>query len=437
MFNLFKKKDQENPNSPAREDWLNAKEHYEKGEFQNSLSSLIFGFQKDIYFKPLYELSCTCLDKMGGDEESQLFRKAKDSLNAKTFKELGNHFFSVEHYPLTRIFLEASFKEIKDLEVANNLAIAYSRRFDTKKAQQTLEIVKNQSDFWTYWFYVKMKILNNDQEGIEQCLKELGGAFDPNSSDENLKIPKQKVAELRESYERLLMVDNPEPTIRDWQFIQYGTMILNFFFSEGQDVAGGRHVASWGSAESIKAILQLLSDLIKEKEIGSIVFGNHKDSEIIATILSHLSNIKSEAYNPTAIYSNALLLVSDSTGFNEFNNVEQINNNNITFSFNHNWLQANFICPDIIGLMSQYYSFPWNGGNFKMNDDGTTTKTLPDERNCEDIAYEIANVKVMEEMKIDDFYKKVENKLKMNQSTGHRYNFMVESPVPGSYFGSN
>lgn len=107
-----------------------------------------------------------------------------------------------------------------------------------------------------------------------------------------------------------------------------------------------------------------------------------------------------------------------------------------TFSWNHNWLMSNFICPDIIGLMSQYNSFPWDGGNYKMNDDGTTTKILPDNRNCEEIAYEIVNVKVMEEMEVDDFYKGVVNKLKMNQSSGHRYNFMVESPVPGSYFGS-
>ena len=437
MFNIFKKKEKQDSNSPAKEDWASAKEQFEKGEYQNSLATLISGFKKDIYYKPLYELSSSCLDKLGGKEESLLFQKAKDNLNSKTFKQLGNHFYNVEHYPLTRIFLEESFKKIQDIEVANNLAIAYSRRFNTKKAQETLEKVKSKFDFWTFWFYVKMKILNNDKEDIEQSIQDLESAFDQNSADENLIIPKQKIAELRESYERLQMVGNPEQTIRDWQFIQYGTMILNFFFSEDQYVAGGRHVASWGNNESIKSILLILSNQIKKKRIESIVYGNDRDSQIIAAVLSSLSNITNEAYSNTKIYNNSLMLVSDSTGFNEFKNVEQINNDNITFSFNHNWLQANFICPDIIGLMSQSYSFPWNGGNFKMNDDGSTSRTEPDSRSPEIIATEISACDLKEESTLDEFYNSVEHKLKMNQNSGHRYNFMVESPIPGSYFGSN
>ncbi len=43
-----------------------------------------------------------------------------------------------------------------------------------------------------------MKILNNDNEGTEQSIQELENAFDSNSNDENLIIPKQKVIELRE-----------------------------------------------------------------------------------------------------------------------------------------------------------------------------------------------------------------------------------------------
>ncbi len=437
MFKIFKKKEKEDPNSPAKEDWLVAKEQFEKGEYQNSLSTLIIGFKKDIYYRPLYDLSGNCLDKLGGTEESQLFLKAKDNLNPETFKLLGNHFYNAEHYTLTRIFLEESFKKEKDIEVANNLAIAYSRRFDTKKAQETLETVKNKFDFWTYWYYVKMKILNNDNEGTEQSIQELENAFDSNSNDENLIIPKQKVIELRESYERLKIVATPEGTIRDWQFIQYGTIILDFFFSEDQYVAGGRHVASWGNSESIKSILAALSKLSKDKKIDSIVYGNNRDSEIIGKILSNLSNIKNEVYDTNKIYFNSLMLVSDSTGFNEFTNVEYITNNNITFSFNHNWLQANIICPDIIGLMSQSYTFPWNGGNFKMNENGITTRTEADDRSPEIIAKEISDCEIKDITPIDKFYNKIINKLKMNQNYGHRYNFMIESPVPGSYFGSN
>lgn len=435
MFKIFKKKN--NENSPAHEDWLKAKEYFDKSDYSSSLSTLVSGFKKDIYHKPLYELASTCLGKMGGNDESVLFKKAIPKLNAKTFKELGNHFYNVEHYPLTRIFLEESFKENKDLEVANNLSIAYARRFDIKQAISTLESVKDKFDFWTFWFYVKMRILSNDKDGLEEQIRELESAFDPNSTDENIKIPKQKVRELRESFNRLQSVNNPEDKIRDWHFIQYGSIILDFFYDDNQYVAGGRHVASWGNNEAIKTILKKLTGILKTKEIKKIVFANSKDSKVLGLALSKISNIPSEAYSSQTIYSNSLMLVGNSSEFNEFNNVDSITNKNITFSFNHNWLQANFICPDVIGLMSQSYTYPWNGGNFKMNDDGTTSRTEPDSRHEEIIASEIATCEIKDEIMIDGFYSKFENGLKINQENGHRYNFMVESPIPGSYFGTN
>ena len=307
MFNIFKKKEKEDSNSPAHEDWIKAKELVEKTEFSDALSTLINGFKKDIYYQPLYELSSTCLAKMGGKDESELFKKAINNLNSNTFKQLGNHFYNVEHYPLTKIFLEESFKKIKDIEVANNLAIAYARRFDTKKAQQTLASVKDKFDFWTYWFYVKMKILNNDRVDLEESINGLARSFDINSQDENLRIPKQKVNELIESYDRLKLIGNPDQKIKDWQFIQYGTLMLNFFFSDDQYVAGGRHVASWGNNEPIKSILSLLSSLIKEKEIERIIYGEDRDSKIIGMVLSILSDIPSEVFNSTTIYNLSLI----------------------------------------------------------------------------------------------------------------------------------
>jgi len=437
MFNIFKKKKDNNSNSPAYEDWIKAKKLFEKSDYSNSLSTLIDGFRKDIYYKPLYDLASNCLDKMGGQEEGVLFKNASKNLNASSFTELGNHFYNVEHYPLTKIFLEESFKKNKTIEIADKLSIAYARRFNTKKAQETLELVKDKFDFWTFWFYVKMKILNNDQNNLNEYIIQLENAFDPNSQDENLKVPKQKIKELRESYKRLQKIKQVEHKIRDWQYIQYGSVMLDFFYDENQYVAGGRHVASWGNYHSIKSILLRLKEILDAKNISTIVYANNRDSKIIGLTLGKIMNKTSEPYNPTKIYTNSLLLVSDSTGFNEFNNVEDINNNNLTFSFNHNWLQANFICPDIIGLMSQTYSYPWNGGNFTMSKDGTPSKTEPDTREEEIIAQEILAIQIEEETKIDEFYHQVQDELKMNKSNGHRYNFMVESPIPGSYFGSN
>ncbi len=148
-------------------------------------------------------------------------------------------------------------------------------------------------------------------------------------------------------------------------------------------------------------------------------------------------NVDAFPYNGLSIYSNSILLQANSDGFEEFNNVETINNNNITFAYNLHWLGAHIICPDIIGLLSQTFEYPWNGGNYRMNEDGTSSKTEPDMRDEKLIAEDIIKAKVEEKVEIDPFYNLVKDHLKMNAKSGHRYNFMVESPIPGSYFGSN
>ncbi len=437
MFDFFKKKPQGNSDSPAHEYWVTARDQYDKKNFSPALGTLINGFRKDLYHKPLYELASNCIRQMGGAHEAQLFSKAAEKLGPKIFTQLGNHFYSVEHYPLTKIFLEEAFAASKDVGVAHTLAIANARRFDTKRAQSILSEVEGKFDFWTFWFFVKMRILNNDKNQLYEAIQELESAIDISSQDEKLRMPKQKVLELREAFSRLELIDQPEEKIRDWHFIQYGSVILDFFHSEDSFVAGGRHVASWGNPESIKSILLRLYQLTNSKEISNVIYAEDRDSKILALAFSKLSGLPAESYTSEADYSNSLLFVADSNAFNDFENVENISDGNITFAFNQNWLQANFICPDIIGLMSQMYGYPWNGGNLKMNEDGTTSKTEPDTRADIVIAEELIATKIDEPTELDPFYKEVHKYLKMNQATGHRCNFMIESPVPGAYFGSN
>ena len=437
MFDFFKKKSQDNSDSPAREEWATAKEQFDKKDFSNALGTLINGFRKDLYHKPLYELASNCIRQMGGAQEAELFIKAANELGPQTFTELGNHFYTVEHYPLTKIFLEEAFRSTKDVELAHTLAIAYARRFDTKKAQNVLSEVRDKFDFWTFWFFVKMRILNNDRSQLYETIQELEAAIDVGSQDEKLKIPKQKVLELREAFSRLELLTQPEQKIRDWHFVQYGSVILDFFYSEDNYVAGGRHVASWGNPESIVSILQRLHKLIDSRGLRKIIFGQDRDSKILALAFSKLSGLPAESYTSETDCSNSLLFVADSSAFSAFDKVEDITEGNITFAFNQNWLKANFICPDIIGLMSQMYGYPWSGGNIKMNEDGTSSRTEADTRSAEVIAEEIAATEVKAPVELDTFYRDVHKYLKMNQSAGHRYNFMIESPVPGAYFGSN
>lgn len=50
LFNFLKKQPD---SSPAQEDVTKAKEHFDKGEFQESLRTLAWGFKKDVNYKPI------------------------------------------------------------------------------------------------------------------------------------------------------------------------------------------------------------------------------------------------------------------------------------------------------------------------------------------------------------------------------------------------
>jgi hypothetical protein len=124
----------------------------------------------------------------------------------------------------------------------------------------------------------------------------------------------------------------------------------------------------------------------------------------------------------------------------EYQELGTIRNGQIVFSLNHSWLDAAAVTPDIIGFMTQTYVFPWNGGGFKLTDpeQGTLEETQPDSRQPEEIAADIFNAE-SEEPEADphlEFYASRRDYLKGigSEAGSSRYVFMIESPVPGSYF---
>ncbi len=436
MFNLFKNSKKNEAESPAKENHTQALHLFNEQKYADALRQLTAGFRADIYYKPLYVLAAQCLEQLGGKEEALLFKAAEKNLGFDSFKKLGIHFYNVDHYPMSIIFLEEANSKKIDPQIANNLAVAYARKFQTKKAQETLERISNNFDFWSFWFYVKTKILNNDKKDLAAMVNELKSAIDPNDPNEQLKIPRQKIKEIEESYNRLLSLESPQELIRDWHYIQYGGVILDFFFDENQYIAGGRYVATWSSHMSIKTNLLRLQNVLLEKDIQQVVYGTDRDSTIIGLALAKVLDLPSKPYESNTLYHKSIFCVADGPHFEPIQGVEEVKNGNITFSYNLNWLQANFICPDIIAMLSQYNNYPWNGGNITMNEDGTQGRSQADLRSPEEIASDIANTETDRKYSFDPFYTTHMDHLKLNQTEGHRYNFMLESPVPGSYFGA-
>ncbi len=443
IFDNFKKKNEKK--SEAKEIFDNANRQFDAGNYQAAFQTLSWGFRKDIDYKPLYELSAKILFKLGLTEEKKLFENALKKFNKfESFNNLGNYFCDVEHYDFALPFLEKAIQiDSSKGETLHDLALVYSRRFQIDKAIGVLE--KNdyhKNNFWSYWFWCKLRILNNQPDGIKEVLNELTTVLDNEENQDEMEVPRQKINEVKEALIRYNLIANPMQHIRDWHFIQYGGVILDYFKDSDEYVAGGRYVASWGSKKSIKDLCQKLKFFLAavDMKIEKIKFLKNRSSQVLGLVIGKELCLNYDIYTSNEDSENCLIVGANSSDFNEYQELNEIKRGQVVFSLNHNWLKPSFVTPDIIGSMNQTYSFPWDGGGIRIVDaeKKLTGRTEPDNRDAIKIATEIFDLEDTKEFDEEtlSFYKKHKEYLKAIGSIPgkFRYNFAIESPVSGSYF---
>jgi hypothetical protein len=442
IFDIFKSKESAKPNGP--EEYQLALDKFNDGEYQNALGSLVWGFKKDVEYKPLYELAIRCLDALGGNEESNLFKIALENMKSfQSFKNLGVHFFQEGHYDLALPFLRKAVQlNSKDSDTVHDLALVLARRFQIEEAISVFEDNNSLDDFWNYWFWCKLRILASRTEGVQEGLNQLIQTLNDQPVQEQIEIPRQKVNEVLEILERFNTIGKPNHDIQDWHFIQYGGTILDYFDETDDFVAGGRYVASWGSNESIKDIIFKLEVHLKNCGVSfdKVYALTDRDSQIIGSAIALHFGKTCTPYVATIDTSNSLIVGANTSDFNDYVELGEIGNNQLTFALNHNWLDPASINPDIIGCMNQTYYFPWHGGGIRIVDMEThkTERTEPDHREPSLIANDINKLSKSQEYNDErlQFYVKYADFLKGtgSKSNKQRFNFMIESPVPGSYF---
>ena len=445
LFDRFKNKNNDLPNDqPETEEYKTAYGHYQEGNYQGALGALIWGFRNDVEYVKHYELAAECLIKLGGEDEARLFQNAiKNMQSFEAFRDLGNHFFEQGNYNLaTPFFKKAVAIDPNQGYTVHDLALVLARRFQITEAIKVLEENNALNDFWNYWFWCKLKVLSGQPEGIREGLSQLSAALDQEEDQAQVEVPRQKVNEVVESLNRLNAVGNPKHDIQDWHFIQYGAAVLDYFDETDDFVAGGRYVASWGSNESIRGIIQKLIKHLGNcgVTIETVYALPDRSSQIIGGAMAHIFGVHCEPYSPNPTGEKSIIVGANTNDFDGYQELATISNGQITFALNHSWLSSASITPDIAGFMTQTYSFPWDGGGYRINPEtNETEQTPPDNRDAEIIAKEIAELPISEDLNYDRlaFYLNYTDHLKGTgaKSTARRYNFMIESPVPGSYFG--
>ncbi|MCC6372875.1 MAG: tetratricopeptide repeat protein [Bacteroidia bacterium] len=446
IFDFFKGKENKQPDSPAKEHLDKAREHFNSGAYQETLRTLISGFKADVTYLPLYRLASETLGKLGGAEEKSLFDAViANNHSSEAYNNLGSFYHEIGHYDMAQTFYEKAIQlDPLNNAIYHDLAICYARRFQIKKAIDILS-KSDSNDFWDMYYLNKCKLLNGETKGMQPTIDMLRNFLQNQEPDENLTIAKLKVEELHETLQRFNTVPEIRTHIREWHYIQYGGVILDFFEMEEEKnyVAGGRYVASWGSNQAIKNLAVNLKQYLNNlnQSFIKVVAMPDRDSEIVGRVIAHELNLDFDLYDRNQPNTNCFIVSAESTGYNYSQELSTIQNGQVVFAVNHCWLQSSNICPDIIGFMTQTYSFPWSGGGFRISDDDNkkVEKIPEDTRPALEIVQEIINIK-NETEEINNnikFYLDRKDYLKGtgNKTNNNRYNFSTESPVLGSYFG--
>ncbi|NVK66730.1 MAG: tetratricopeptide repeat protein [Flavobacteriales bacterium] len=442
IFDIFKRKETPNEERPA--EYTRALEKYNEGNYQECLGALVGGFDTNVDYQPFYELAIKALNALGGEEEAQLFKNALNDFNsAESFKNLGVHFFQEGHYNLALPFFRKAVQlNPNDSDTVHDLAIVLARRFQIKEAITVLESFDPTTDFWNYWFWCKLKILAGETDGVESGLNQLTAILDQEPNQEAIRTPREKLEEVKESLKRFEAIENPRTDIQDWHFIQYGGVILDYFDETDDFVAGGRYVALWGGNETLKDVIFKLDKHLSNCSISidRIYALEDRSSQIVGMAIAKHLGKSCETYSAGVDASNVMIVAANTSDFNPYSELSKIGSGQLTFALNHNWLYPASFSPDIVGFMSQTYSFPWDGGGIKINPEtNETERTVPDEREPAKIAEEIHALPKSadyDDARLD-FYIKHKELLKSigNKANDTRFNFMIESPVPGAYFG--
>ncbi|HEY9060201.1 MAG TPA: tetratricopeptide repeat protein [Pseudobacteroides sp.] len=442
IFHIFKKK--ENTYNEGNEQFNNAQKAFEGGNYQEALRLLVFAFSSDPSFLGCYKLANECLLKLGATDEANLFKDAITKFNSfEPFYNLGYHFIDVGHNRMAIPFLERALSiSPGDLKATMELTLALTAQFQPGKAKLLLEKVDKGEDFWVWYQYYWYCLLSNSIEGIEEFISSAKGCFGKQSAEnENIANCVCMIEKLEECFLRHKTILKPEMFIKYWHYIQYGSVVIQYFDDneENLNVAGGRYVAKWGSNEEIKSILLRLKGFLEKLNLScnSISYLPDRDSEIIGKVLSELMRLPSSIYKKQ-LEENQLIIAANNNLLNEYPELAEISNGQIVFAFNQDWLNVSTLTPDICGLMSQTYFFPWNGGLKVNSETGKLDQLPPDQRSTSYIVTEILseNIDVQGDFGENvQFYMERKEYLKCSGKAGKkRLPFRVDSPVPGSYF---
>lgn len=238
--------------------------------------------------------------------------------------------------------------------------------------------------------------------------------------------------------------------IRDWQFIQYGTMLLRMFQEDYPDTdhnpSKGRYTVVNFSEQAVMNVMAALQTLVGTLPVFpkySYVAFAGPDSAVLAHLLGSMMQLPVKPLSDIgapeeASATQGIVLCS---GSDELDGVEGDvwgRGDILLFNFWHSWTRESNVLPDVIGYFAQVARFPWQE-RYERTETGEVGQLPADTRTPEEIAAELLQKVPYADMewvgRLHDYFKSRTDHLQVGtQADIPRKKFFVHSALGGDRF---
>ncbi|MFC4766338.1 tetratricopeptide repeat protein [Effusibacillus consociatus] len=417
-----------------------AEEQIAADNYERAMEILHFALRRPEFDVRVYEKFAFVLRMSGKHEAAGLFEAVvADTEDAEAYFRLGYQLVQEGMYGSALGPLSRCVQLVPDAAAANyEFAFALMKEFYNEEALHFFMKAYEQEQAMSMTFYIAQLLIFLGRSGeatlfvskLEEQVKESG------EGEMQLEYTKGMLRRYRA---------HKAETIRDWHFVQYGTLLLRTFEEDYPDEpnhSNGRFTFVNFSYEQVASVLAALQTTIGTIDVFpkyEYVAAAGKASEPLAHAFGRMLMLPVKPLaDGLASGQKGIVITSFSDELQEIGADVWERGDVLLFSFALSWTQETNTLPEVIGYLAQAARLPWQE-RLEFSEDGEPSVIPPDDRPAEEIARGILDRVLHTDMqwvgRIHDYYKERKAEIVAgSQIDVPRKKFFVHSALGGARY---
>lgn len=415
--------------------------HLDEDRYDRALELLYGGLRRPEFDIRIYEKAAFALRMSGNHEAAELFEKVlAGKEDPEAYYRLGYQLVQDGVYgpalgPLSRCV------QLAPEAAAANYEFAYAlmKEFYNEEALHFFGKAFEQEQAMSITFYIAQLLIFLNRSGeaslfigkLEEQVQAGGGEGE------------MQLAYLKEMLHRYKTY-TPE-NIRDWHFVQYGTLLLRTFeedYPHEENSSNGRYALVNFSYDQVAAILAAFQTTIGPLSVFpeyKYVAAAGEDSAPLAYALSKMLMLPVRSLEEgLAAGEQGIVVTAFSDELNAIGGHVWERDDVLLFSFALSWTHELNVLPEVIGYFAQASRLPWQQ-KIEFDENGEPVMVPADERPAEEIARNILDRVLHVDMhwvgQISDYFKQREQDIIAGKRVDvPRKKFFVHSALGGARY---